>query len=82
MQVVSMRSMKTIQIRNVPDHTHRELRSRAAIAGLSLSDYVLEELERVASRPSVADVLRRAQSRPGGPTPDQIVEAVRAGRDA
>ena len=40
--------MKTIQIRNVPEDTHRTLRARAAASGVSLSDYALAELERVA----------------------------------
>jgi hypothetical protein len=30
-----------IQIRNVPDALHRQLKSRAALAGMSLSDYLL-----------------------------------------
>lgn len=45
-------SERTIQIRNVPDDTHSRLRSRAALAGMSLSDYVLAELHRLAERPS------------------------------
>jgi antitoxin FitA len=73
--------MKTIQIRNVPDDVHATLRARAAGTGVSLSDYALAELERVARRPSVSDVLRRAGSRSGGASPDAIVAAVRAGRD-
>ena len=39
---------KTIQVRDVPEEIHAELRSRAAAAGTSLSDYLLEELQRVA----------------------------------
>lgn len=73
--------MKTIQIRNVPDRVHRSLRTRAAAAGVSLSDYALGELERVAERPPVADLLLRARARAGGAPSDAIVAAVRAGRD-
>lgn len=73
--------MKTIQIRNVPDSVHATLRTRAAGAGVSLSDYALAELERVADRPLVSDVLRRAGSRAGGAETADIVAAVRAGRD-
>jgi antitoxin FitA len=73
--------MKTIQIRNVPESVHATLRMRAAGAGVSLSDYALAELERVADRPPVSDVLRRAGSRAGGATAAEIVAAVRAGRD-
>jgi plasmid stability protein len=73
--------MKTIQIRNVPDDVHRMLRTRAAAAGVSLSDYALGELARVAERPPVADLLARARARAGGAPSDAIVTAVRAGRD-
>jgi antitoxin FitA len=73
--------VKTIQVRHVPDDVHRALRARAAAAGLSLSDFALGELERVAQRPPVAVVLERARSRAGGAERDAIVAAVRAGRD-
>jgi len=74
-------AMKAIQIRRVPDDIHRELRERAAAAGLSLSQYLLAELERIAKTPRIADVLERAAATsPALPT-DVIVEAVRAGRD-
>lgn len=73
--------MKTIQVRNVPDDVHRELRTRAASAGVSLSDFALGELERVARRPPVADLLARARARSGGAAADAIVAAVRSGRD-
>lgn len=72
---------KTLQIRNVPEPVHRELRSRAAAAGVSLSDFALGELVRVAERPTVSDVLARAASRSGGAETREIVAAVRAGRD-
>ena len=54
---------KTIQVRDVPEDVHAELRARAAAAGTSLSDYVLGELERVAQRSSNAEVLLRAAQR-------------------
>lgn len=73
--------MKTIQVRKVPEDVHRALRSRAAAAGVSLSDFALAELERVAQRPPVAELLVRARSRSGGADTDSIVAAVRSGRD-
>lgn len=72
---------KTVQIRDVPDHIHRTLRTRAAAAGVSLSDYLLGEIERVAARPALADVLARAGGRGGGADTTSIVEAIRADRD-
>lgn len=74
-------AMKTIQVRNVPDGVHRTLRTRAAANGVSLSDLALAELERVAARPPVADLLTRARARAGGASSDAIVAAVRTGRD-
>jgi antitoxin FitA len=73
--------MKSIQIRDVPDSIHRILRERAARAGVSLSEYLLAEVKRVAERPAVSDVLRLAGSRSGGAGVDEIVESVRSGRD-
>lgn len=73
--------MKTIQIRNVPDEVHRTLRTRAAASGISLSDYALSELERVAQKPPIAEMLARARSRAGGASGQAIVDAVRSGRD-
>jgi plasmid stability protein len=72
---------RSVQIRDVPDDVHRTLRARAAAAGVSLSAYLLAELTRVAERPPVADVLARAAARHGGASIDDIVAAVRAGRD-
>ena len=79
MYAVSM--SHSIQIRNVPEDVHRTLRARAAAAGMSLSDYLLEDITRLAERPPVADVIRRAASRSGGAEVGRIVEAVRSGRD-
>jgi hypothetical protein len=77
-----MEMSKTIQIRDVPDGVHATLRSRAAAAGMSLSDYVLAQIERLANRPTVAEVLLRAQQRGGdGPSVEAIVDGVRAARE-
>lgn len=52
-----------LQVRDVPDDVHAELRRRAAAAGMSLSDFTRQELAQVARRPSLADVLDRAARR-------------------
>ena len=52
-----------IQIRNVPDEIHRTLKSRAAKQGVSLSDYVLAELRRMAELPSPEEMFERLQQR-------------------
>ena len=55
---------KMLQIRNVPDEVHRRLKSRAALAGISMSDYVLQEIERMLSRPTRDDVFARIAELP------------------
>lgn len=52
-----------IQLRNVPDELHRLLKVRATLAGMSLSDYLIRELKKVAQRPSTEELLRRLDSR-------------------
>ena len=54
---------KMIQLRHVPEELHRKLKARAAIEGLSLSDYLLQEVERIAERPTLNDLRRRLASR-------------------
>ena len=74
---------KMIQLRNVPDDLHRKLKSRAAMAGLSLSDYLLIEVQRVAERPTVAELRERlARRTPVSPrtTPARAVRAEREQR--
>jgi plasmid stability protein len=56
---------KMLQVRDVPDDVHAELRRRAAAAGMSLSEFALQELARLARRPTVAELLDRAAARPG-----------------
>ena len=52
-----------IQVRNVPDALHRRLKARAAMAGMSLSDYLLGELREVAERPTLAEFRTRLHAR-------------------
>jgi antitoxin FitA len=71
-----------IQIRNVPDELHRQLKSRAALAGMSLSDYLLGELRRTVERPTLAELKERLERRlQTNPSPEPA-EAVRAERDS
>jgi plasmid stability protein len=55
--------MVMVQIRHVPDDVHRELKARAARAGTSLSEYVLAELVRLASRPTLDELADRIRVR-------------------
>ena len=70
-----------IQIRNVPDRLHRQLKSRAALAGMSLSDYLLEEIRRVAERPTLDELRARLAARAATALSVSPAQAVRAERD-
>jgi plasmid stability protein len=54
---------KMIQLRNVPDGLHRDLKARAAMAGMSLSDYLLTEIKEIAERPTLAEFRERLHKR-------------------
>ena len=69
-----------IQIRDVPDSVHRQLRVRAAQEGLSLSEYLRRELERLAGRRSVAEVLADWQAPRADVASDEILDAIHEGR--
>ena len=70
-----------IQIRNVPDDLHRKLKSRAARAGQSLSDYLLGEIRESAVRPTLDELRGRLGSRtPVIPSVDPV-DILREARD-
>jgi plasmid stability protein len=52
---------KMIQVRDVPDQIHNALKARAAGEGMSLSDFLKKELERVAELPTMREWLDRTQ---------------------
>ena len=58
-----MSKTKMIQLRNVPDALHRTLKARAAMAGMSLSDYLLTEIKEIAERPTLAELRERLRTR-------------------
>jgi len=58
-----MHMSKMIQLRNVPDALHRSLKARAAMAGRSLSDYLLAEIKEIAERPALAELRERVHRR-------------------
>ena len=54
---------KMIQLRNVPDDLHRLLKARAALEGLSLSEYLLAEIRHSAERPTLRELRERLHQR-------------------
>ena len=70
-----------IQIRNVPEALHRRLKSRAALAGMSLSGYLLNAIRDMAERPTVEELRARLQRRSEVRPSMTPADAVRAERD-
>ncbi len=73
---------KMIQIRNVPDPLHRKLKARAALAGLSLSEYLLREAESAAERPTLEEWQKRMAGRTRVHLTESPAAAIRAERDS
>jgi len=73
---------KMIQLRNVPDALHRSLKARAAMAGMSLSDYLLAEIKEIAERPTLAELRDRLHTRKAVKLPLDTARLVREEREA
>lgn len=58
--------MPSVQIKDVPDDTHRVLRERAARAHQSLQEYLRSRLIADASQPTLEEVFDRIATRTGG----------------
>ena len=72
-----------VQIRNVPSDLHRELKARAALEGISLSDFLLREIRQTLERPTLEEMRRRLAGRQPirpRPTPAAAVRAERNNR--
>jgi plasmid stability protein len=74
---------KMIQLRNVPDTLLRTLKARAAVAGMSLSNYLLAEIREVAERPTLTELRARLHKCKPVTVPldtPRLVQEERAGR--
>ena len=58
--------MTNVLVRDLTEETHRELLRRAEERGQSLQQYLAAELTRLAVSPTLADVLRRIETRSAG----------------
>ena len=74
--------MTSLQIRNVPDDLHRQLKARAALEGQSLSEYALGELRRAMQRPTRREVAERVAAFERIMVSESAADAVRAERDS
>jgi len=70
-----------IQVRHVPDSVHRTLNARAAREGMTLSDFIKRELERVAERPTMKEWLEHARHTKPIPRKRTAAQVIRELRD-
>jgi antitoxin FitA len=73
---------KMVQIRNMPDDLHRKMKARAAAAGMSLSDYLLNEVRMAAERPTMEEFKARLARLTPVTLSESVEDAVRAERDS
>jgi plasmid stability protein len=73
---------KMIQIRNVPEELHRRLKTRAAAAGKTLSDYLLDELKRSAENPTIDELWQRIRAHGPVHLKESAADSIRAEREA
>ena len=74
---------KMIQLRNVPDSLHRQLKARAALAGMALSDFLIREVRKIAEYPTPEEMRERLSQREsyrGRISPTDIVRSERDSR--
>lgn len=70
-----------VQVRDVPEDVHRSLKVRAARQGVSLSEFLRAELQRVADSPTPEELLARLRSRKSVSSRESGAGALRAVRD-
>ncbi len=71
-----------IQIRNVPDAIHRQIKARASLSGMTMSEFILQELTRVIERPPRNELLDRLAKLPGVEVEPSPAEMIRSERDS
>lgn len=67
---------KTVQIRDLDDETYRGLSVRAAELGVSVPEFLRQEAERIARRPSMVEWLHRVERRGAPVRSTDVVEAL------
>ena len=71
---------KMIQLRHVPDSLHKQLKARAALAGLSLSDFLIREVRKIAEVPTPEEMrerLRKLEPYTGKVSPTNVLREER-----
>jgi antitoxin FitA len=73
---------KMIQIRHVPDAVHRKIKARAAQSGMTLSDYLRAEIQRIAALPTRDEMLARLHARTRVKLKRPVAEIIRRERES
>jgi antitoxin FitA len=73
---------KMIQLRHVPDALHRQLKARAALSGLPLSDFLIREVRKIAEQPTPEEMRARLRLREPYQGKISPSDALRAERDS
>lgn len=76
--------MALVQVRDVPEATLRALKAQAAERGLPLTAYLRGELDKLAARPTNAEIVERLarRNRRGGPSVAETVAEIRRLRES
>ncbi|HLF11345.1 MAG TPA: hypothetical protein VJA26_09020 [Gammaproteobacteria bacterium] len=72
---------KMIQLRHVPDALHRQLKARAAVEGMSLSDFLIREARKIAERPTMEEIRNRLAAQAPTRLKTSATKALREERD-
>jgi plasmid stability protein len=75
-------STTMVQIRNMPAELHRRPTVRAAMEGLTMSDFVMREIRKALDRPTRQEILDRPRTRPPRRLREAAAQVIRAERDA
>jgi len=84
MQLHTIESMALVQVRDVSQATLRALKAQAAERGLTLTAYLRAELDKLAARPTNAEIVDRLarRNRRGSPTVADTVAELRRLRES
>ncbi|TMA78277.1 MAG: hypothetical protein E6J72_14515 [Deltaproteobacteria bacterium] len=75
-------SQTMVQIRSVPVELHRRLKARAALEGISMSDYVLREIRKALDRPMRQEILQRLRAQPVRRLKRSAADVIRGERES
>ena len=71
-----------LQVRSIPPQLHRRLKARAALEGLTMSDFVLREIRKALERPMREEVLARLRAQPVRRLRKSAADLIRSERDS